>query len=190
MLLGTVGFILYDTYCGYRELSQSVQESEAVQAKKYIENSAARIEATKFTPLKFDEEDKILIKMGETDNIYLKGFSYKEDTHRWTEGDKAQIIFPLKAEKFKYLDVEIDGGFFVKTQSVAVLINGEKVAAHFRGLSKPPYTFKISPNQIQDGLVDITFAIKDAISPNAIGIREDTRQIAFRVKSLKITKVD
>lgn len=119
---------------------------------------------------------------------YLKkGFSQPEATHTWTDGTETQLNFRLESglvgetlEAWLQLKYVFNG-----QQTVTITVNGECV---FDGVVSEGEDIYFSFTAA-DEIVDIIFYIPDSVSPLALGVSQDDRQLALAFQSLQFRAI-
>ncbi|MBY0272393.1 MAG: hypothetical protein K2X02_03110 [Alphaproteobacteria bacterium] len=119
--------------------------------------------------------------MGKVSPYPLSGFSTLESSHRWTVGKKATITLPLEVmahrpSRISFLNTK---GFVTGShpQNLTVKVNGKEAGRYIYTPGNNNHTLEIPLPK--DGPATIEFEIPYAISPSALGINADQRELGI-----------
>ena len=119
----------------------------------------------------------------------VKGFSWEEPTHTWTEGPEAELRFVLEPPE-KNLELIMEYGTFDGRQPVRIYANDQMIADYVaegeekRSLVIPKDTVGA------DGCLALRFELPGARSPASQGLSSDTRNLALSLKSIMISSTE
>ena len=166
--------------------SMPIFENEFMQSKETLQELQVFLPRNNsfFPPL----SKGILFGINGNDSLYVRhGFSFPEADFRWTVGNVATIAFDLGKNNVKdiYLLCNIMPfcGKGLPKQRVKIIINGTEQA--FWEISAPEEKCLLIPaNLAQKGQVYIQFYLQDAISPEELGVNDDSRKLALAFKKI------
>jgi hypothetical protein len=125
---------------------------------------------------------------------YLRsGWSQPESQGVWTQGKKATIFLSPQGAADRNLTLNLVGlGLVTRkhpVQSVGVCVNGQPIKALKITTAEPSsHLIDIPPALVKtgDGSITIELELNDAISPSALGLSSDNRQLGFCLVSLSL----
>lgn len=119
-----------------------------------------------------------------------EGWSSQEETHRWTDGQTAKLVFKLTKTPKNPLMLKVHASPFLggglNHQYVRLLVNGQEVIQwSMKGLAWyecpiPSYLIK------QDGIILLSFIVDTPLSPSEIGESTDSRKLGIAMRELII----
>lgn len=120
---------------------------------------------------------------------FVKGFSYPESSHVWTNGNEVEMQFDLG-----HIDKDILLSFnYVavsrKQQRVYIYAGDQLIASYFAQKAEEK-SFVIPKESVKDGILNITFRLPDAISSLQAGTGIDGRVTGLAFKSILIDVSD
>lgn len=117
------------------------------------------------------------------------GFSGKEETFTWTDGNKANMKFYIKNEELSDMVLEYTCTSFNGKQHVVLYANDKKIADYdHNGEETKEVTIPVEC--IGDGELNLRFELPDAKSPKELGMSEDSRILGLAMKKLVINVAD
>lgn len=127
---------------------------------------------------------------------YLKsGWHEQEPSHVWSRGQQAILEFlvgrPENNLEFVFRCKALLQQGILKKQRIIVHANGKELAA-FEATTPEEKTYRVLIPQelLSTDLLEISFTLPDAISPEKLGINEDSRQIAIALCSFMLRQYD
>jgi hypothetical protein len=129
--------------------------------------------------------------------LAVSGWSVAEPWGRWTEGERAALVFRLAAVPHSDVHVDLSVVPFLlpshPRQHVEVFANGELIAQPtFQQGIAPEIQLVIPQRAIaSDGIVRLVFKLPDAISPAAAGMPgADPRKLSIGLVRLRLSDAD
>ena len=118
--------------------------------------------------------------------FFASGLSAPEMQFTWTEGNKLVMQAALqKINNARPVHVKIDCNVFNGTQRVNAIINKTD---RIELVAKDGFPLEFDFTPPQDGKLDLEFELPDAVSPKALGLSEDSRNLALALKSIVFTQ--
>ncbi len=132
----------------------------------------------------FTSDDRI------TERYLSTGFSENEPDGVWTIDKEANMSFYIE-EDIKSDDLEIELHYipFNGKQSIETYIN-DVLVDHCVAEGLEVRTIQIPGNLIKEGELNLKFELPDAVSPESLGMSEDSRKLALKFSYVKICKVE
>ncbi|WP_322015056.1 hypothetical protein [Paraburkholderia sp. J12] len=122
-----------------------------------------------------------------TDSRFLQGFSWPEEQGTWTDNKVATFHCDMPEHLADYPEsIRISGFAFVPSthvQHVGISINGG-VPREFMFDSSTHDQSMVLPVPPGASSIQIKFLLPDAVSPNAMGVSADMRELGLYVKSI------
>jgi hypothetical protein len=126
-------------------------------------------------------------------NILLEnGWSKPELWGRWTDGSTAIVILRV-ADSARDAVIDLSVTPFASSshhQRVDVLANGSRLANwFFDSRQQNEISIRVpAPSIRSNGIISLMFWMPDAISPSALGLSADTRQLGIGLSAIRITQ--
>ncbi len=112
---------------------------------------------------------------------------------RWNSSNEATLSFTVKSNQYPLMLIVQSSPFFIQgkheLQSIEVsLLSGTRQLINLqRGETDGKFTIHIAPQDIgPDGAVLVRFKFLNAASPKSLGINNDGRMLAIRVKKIQV----
>lgn len=120
-----------------------------------------------------------------------QGWSFQEETHRWTDGPRAKLVFRLQNLPGADLIFCLKGFAFLGNdlshQAVEFAVNGHHVSTwEISGLGR--YDAVIPQEYSRGLLLEVTLAISNPRSPLETGVSMDPRKLGIAVEELVISE--
>lgn len=119
------------------------------------------------------------------DKYTINGVYAPEEAYSWTKGKQMKVGVYIPEGKGENLVFEMDiDGVFNSKQQINVVVNGKEVYSKilYEGDCKVEFEFACPEN----GKVEMDFELPDAVSPKALNVSEDQREIAISLKKMRI----
>ncbi len=130
---------------------------------------------------------------GDSGYFEEEGWSIPEDSHTWTEGNKATLRIPIGSTKARELILRVRLFTFIKSpvltcRTVQITVNGTAVDEWRFTVANHQDRHVRIPENLYHGAssLSITFDIKDAVSPASIGEGSDNRLLGIAVIALRV----
>ena len=118
-----------------------------------------------------------------------QGFSVAEAIGTWTDGKAGRLRCPLpQGVETAFRSVQIDSLAFldrVAVQRVIVGIEGQAPVEHRFDAGHPYHLFVLDLPENVGKEVQINFNLPDAISPQQLGLGQDTRQLGMAIRTIE-----
>jgi hypothetical protein len=123
------------------------------------------------------------------------GWSEPEDWGTWSDGDEAMIDLPFTAPAGRPVTLIIDGYAYVNEshprQTIHVLVNDVSVASEtYTSVDTGGRRTVVVPADVvvrMPGRLKVTFQCPDAVSPEALGLGEDSRRLGIHLGFIGVT---
>jgi len=122
-----------------------------------------------------------------------EGWSITSSNSRWNSGEKATLNFKTQGNQLPLKLIVQNSPFFVKgkheTQEIEVLFpSGNKQLISLQhGETNGKFVIHIAASDITaDGAVSVSLNFLNATSPQSLGVNNDTRLLAIKVKTLQL----
>ena len=126
--------------------------------------------------------EKLLAGKADNNRYFVVGWSQPENTHRWTEGNDAKIIFKL--EPGKDATRLVICGRPITNQLVRLHIQGQSSVSHTYADNE--WTVEMPLTGKAEKLI-ITISVSNTVKPSAQNpLSSDNRELGFMLKSLEI----
>ena len=135
-------------------------------------------------PLYVNKREICFAKKGYNATQYIvSGMSGAEEEFSWTQDTNVDIRFNFYNAKSRQFVGTIECvGVFSSYQNVEIIVNERSV---YEGRLEAAKNIVFEGNTQDDGKVEMTMILKDCISPKAVGVSEDSRDLALAIKSMK-----
>jgi hypothetical protein len=133
-------------------------------------------------------------KEGNDSNFIRNGFGEPEDGFRWTDKDRAELVFFVAGKDSSSEDITVSMDVFpfavgdLKMQRVDIFIDGEKTEAW--SIDRPTWKELKLPAKPDDSSYSIEFRLPDATTPKALGINDDTRLLGIALREIQFAIAD
>lgn len=123
------------------------------------------------------------------DQYVLSGISDYEESASWTDGTKMTVLF--STSEFGSTDDKLHGtidlaNIFNNEQFVTVTANGEVCFAQTVTSEMKQIEFDFT--NPEDGNIELTLKVPNAISPLDLGMSEDSRNLALMIRNIIVTE--
>lgn len=128
---------------------------------------------------------KILFDSAEAENFLGDGWAATETGFRWSDGARASLIFRLRELaplRWRMALTPFLHGDQLTRQTVRVLLNGERVSEHLLSNAATTVLEAALPRGFLKLENCLTLDFPDAVSPAALGLSTDVRQLAIAVQ--------
>ena len=118
---------------------------------------------------------------------FVEGMSGTEDGFAWTDGNTARFYAYISADTTSDLIMQINlRMIFNAPQHILVMSEDRVLLDDVIAEVAAPITIYIPAECVQDQSINLTFQFPDAISPKALGVSEDGRDLAFALEGFSI----
>lgn len=132
---------------------------------------------------------------GNATYLNLGGFSYPEGFGRWTDGHTANVVCVAPRgflESFPIMKLSFSGGFSPADikQEFSVSLNGKDVGKFI--LDEGPQDIEVSLKDVDlasSGRLEISLDIPNAVSPQAMGLGQDTRMLGLGLSRIRFSPI-
>ena len=130
--------------------------------------------------------DTVFFDTSGSGNVYTTvGFSRTEDWGRWTDGNVAELMFFVGDVN---RDLILDYTHDTFSQQNVRVYAGDTFLLEYDASGETKKTISIPSTSVQEnGFLTIRFELPDAVSPQSLGLGEDTRLLAIGLKTMSIS---
>lgn len=116
------------------------------------------------------------------DSLLIKGWSTKEDGHRWISSKEATMRFVAKEKSISSLHIEVLT--LQEPQEMTVYINEELINTVSLSTEWEEYVFNIG--HYQNEVIHIRLEFSNQYNPAALGLSADTRDLSADIRSISL----